>query len=123
MMIHDAITAFAEYQRQEGRAEATTTVYARELRNVFARLQAGDPGLTLNDVTPALLYRVVTEHVDKKAPATSNRAKAAVRAFCTWAHRTGQVHDNIALDIHLQRAPRTPPAFLTDAEVADWSNA
>lgn len=117
MMILDAITAFAEYQRQEGRAEATTTVYARELRGVFARLQAGDPGLILSDVTPTLLYRAVTEHVDKKAPATSNRAKAAVRAFCTWAHRTEQLRDNIALGIHLQRAPRTPPAFLTDAEV------
>jgi integrase/recombinase XerC len=52
-----------------------------------------------------------------KAPATINRARAAMKSFFNWAMRLGMVRENPASDIHLQHVPRATPTFLTDAEV------
>jgi len=120
MQLLQALDAFAAHQQAQGRSEKTVAIYAHDLRQVLTGLNTHDladitgPQLTAILSTP----RVLTDATGTpKAPATLNRGRAAVRAFFTWAQAAGCIADNPALGIHLQRAPRTPPAFLTDAEV------
>ncbi|MHB9129976.1 MAG: tyrosine-type recombinase/integrase [Armatimonadota bacterium] len=120
-MHHDqALDAFCTHQRAQGRSEKTITIYAHDLRQVFTRL--GD--MEVADITAMQLRAILSDPAlttnpsgTPKAPATLNRGRAAVRAFFTWALDAGHLTENPALGIHLQRAPHTPPAFLTDTEV------
>ena len=120
MLIEQALHAFCTHQRACGRAENTVAIYAHDLRTVFAPL--GNAPITALTVPrlqallaePAMLQR---SNGSAKAPATVNRGRAAVRAFCAWAHGAALLPDNPAVQVRLHRAPRTPPAFLTDSEV------
>jgi len=120
MRLDQALNAFCTHQRTQGRSEKTIAIYAHDLRQVFTRLADRE----MVDITAAHLSNALADPAlatsptgTPKAPATLNRGRAALRAFFTWAHDAGHIPDNPALGIHLQRAPRTPPAFLTDAEV------
>ena len=115
-----ALDAFYMHQQTLGRSAKTMTIYAHDLRMIFTRL--GD--IELNEITPAKLTSVMADPTITcspsgitKAPATLNRGRAALRAFFSWALDSRLISENPAQGIHLQRAPRTPPAFLTDAEV------
>jgi len=120
MTLDQALNAFCTHQQAQGRSEKTVAIYTHDLQHVFNRL--GDMGIA--DITAAKLTATLSDPTlttspsgTPKAPATLNRGRAAVRAFFTWALDTGHITENPALGIHLQRAPRTPPAFLTDSEV------
>ena len=120
MTLHQALDAFCTHQRAQGRSDKTIAIYAHDLHQVFIRLD----DMEVANITASRLTAVMSDPTlitsptgTPKAPATLNRGRAAVRAFCAWALDTGHLTDNPALGIHLQRAPRTPPAFLTDAEV------
>ncbi|MHB9129753.1 MAG: tyrosine-type recombinase/integrase [Armatimonadota bacterium] len=120
MTLDQALNAFCIHQRAQGRSEKTIAIYAHDLSQVFTRLD--DMGVA--SITSQRLIAVMSDPTlitsptgTPKAPATLNRGRAAVRAFFAWALDTGQLTENPALGIHLQRAPRTPPAFLTDTEV------
>jgi site-specific recombinase XerD len=120
MQLTQALDAFSAHQRAQGRSEKTVAIYAHDLRQVFTGLDDH----ALADITGPQLTAILSAPTviadptgTPKAPATLNRGRAAVRAFFTWAQAAGYIADNPALGIHLQRAPRTPPAFLTDAEV------
>lgn len=120
MTIDQALGAFCTHQRTQGRSEKTIAIYAHDLRQVFTRLDVTH----VTDITTARLTAILSDPTitispagTPKAPATLNRGRAAIRAFCAWAFDAGHLTENPALGIHLQRAPRTPPAFLTDTEV------
>jgi len=120
MTLDQALDAFCTHQRAQGRSEKTVAIYAHDLRQVFTRLDVRQ----IADITPAHLTTVLSDPTlitgpagTPKAPATLNRGRAAIRAFFAWALDAGHLTDNPALGIHLQRAPRTPPAFLSDTEV------
>ncbi len=120
MTLDQALDAFCTHQRAQGRSEKTVAIYAHDLSRVFTRLD----DLGIATITAARLTAVMSDPAlitspagTPKAPATLNRGRAAVRAFFAWALDAGHLAENPALGIHLQRAPRTPPAFLTDAEV------
>ncbi|MHB9023454.1 MAG: tyrosine-type recombinase/integrase [Armatimonadota bacterium] len=120
MALDLALDAFCTHQRAQGRSEKTITIYAHDLSQVFIRLE--DMGIA--DITATRLTGIMSDPTittsptgTLKAPATLNRGRAAIRAFFAWALDTGHVTENPALGIHLQRASRTPPAFLTDTEV------
>ena len=120
MTIDQALDAFCTHQRAQGRSEKTVAIYAHDLREVFVRLAPVDldtltaPALAFVLADPALITLPTGM---PKAPTTINRGRAATRAFFAWAHGAGLIADNPAIDIHLQRVPRTLPAFLTDTEV------
>lgn len=120
MTLDQALAAFTTHQRAQGRSEQTVTIYAHDLSQVFIRWNDTPldtltaPWLQVRLSDPALIH---LPDGTPKSPATLNRGRAAVRAFCAWAHGAGLLTDNPAADIHLQRAPRTPPAFLSDGEV------
>jgi len=120
MTLDQALDAFCTHQRAQGRSEKTVAIYAHDISQVFTGLG----GMGIMDITAARLTAVMSDPRittspagTPKAPATLNRGRAAIRAFFSWALDTGQLTENPALGIHLQRAPRTPPAFLTDSEV------
>ncbi|HEY3418520.1 MAG TPA: tyrosine-type recombinase/integrase [Armatimonadota bacterium] len=120
MTLDQALDAFCTHQRAQGRSEKTVAIYAHDLQRVLTRLD----NLGIADITTPRLTAVMSDPAlttsatgTPKAPATLNRGRAAVRTFFAWALDTGQLTENPALGIHLQRAPRTPPAFLTDTEV------
>ena len=120
MTLNQALDAFCTHQRAQGRSEKTIAIYAHDLRQVFSRLDVGHvTDITMTHLMDALSDPAIVASPagTPKAPATLNRGRAAVRAFCAWAHRAGWLPTNPAADIHLQRAPRTPPTFLADAEV------
>lgn len=120
MTLDQALDAFCTHQRAQGRSEKTVTIYAHDLRQVFTRLDVGYVAdITTTHLTPIMSDPIIITSPagTPKAPATLNRGRAAVRAFFAWAVDAGYLTDNPALGIHLQRAPRTPPAFLTDQEV------
>jgi integrase/recombinase XerC len=120
MTIRQALDAFTTHQRARGQSEKTVAIYAHDLCQVFNL----PDDLTLDTLTAPWLHTRLSDSAiillpdgTPKSPTTRNRGRAAVRAFCAWAHHTGWLPDNPAADIHLQRAPRTPPAFLSDTEV------
>jgi integrase/recombinase XerC len=120
MNLDQALDAFCTHQRVQGRSEQTIAVYAHDLRQVFNRLHVAH----VADITAPTLTAILSDPAvtmtpagNPKAPTTLNRGRAALRAFFAWAHDVGEIADNPALGIHLQRAPRTPPTFLTDMEV------
>jgi len=120
MQLDQALNAFYMYQQTQGRSAKTVAIYTHDLQQVCTRL--GD--VTLPEITSAQLTAILSDPTltttpagIPKAPATLNRGRAAVRAFFAWALDAGHLIDNPAAGIHLQPAPRTPPAFLTDAEV------
>jgi len=120
MTLDQALDAFAVHQRTQGQAEKTVAIYAHDLRRVFH----GTEVQLLDSLTATWLHDRLSDPAiillpdgTLKSPTTLNRGRAAVRAFCAWTHATGLLANNPATDIHLQRAPRTAPAFLTDNEV------
>lgn len=120
MTLAQALDAFCTHQRAQARSEKTIAIYAHDLTQVFTRLD----DMQVAEVTAPQLKSVMSDPTIitsstgiAKAPATLNRGRAAVRAFFAWALDAGHLSENPALGIHLQRAPRTPPAFLTDAEM------
>lgn len=120
MLLTQALDAFSVHQHTQGRSAKTVAIYTHDLQQVFSRL--GE--VLLPDITAAQLTAILSDPAltttpagTPKAPATLNRGRAAVRAFFTWALDAGHLTDNPAAGIHLQPAPRTPPSFLTDAEV------
>jgi integrase/recombinase XerC len=120
MTLTDTLDAFCAYQRAQGRSEKTITIYAHDLRQVFTRLD----DMEVANITAPRLKAVMSDPTlitgptgTPKAPATLNRGRAALRAFFAWALDTGHIPDNPARGIHLLRAPRAAPSFLTDAEV------
>jgi len=120
MQLTDAIDAFLQYAAAAGRAKGTCSCYARDLHRLFTDMEM-EP---LDIITPHLVHTIMTGRTattladgTPKAPATINRARAAVKAFFNWATRLALVRENPAVDIHLQHVPRTTPTFLTDAEV------
>jgi len=120
MTLDQALDAFCGHQRTQGRSPQTIAIYTHDLQQVFTRLDVAQ----VADITAAHLTRAVTDPAlmtgptgIPKAPATLNRGRAAVRAFFAWAQAAGWITDNPACGIHLQRVPRTPPAFLTETEV------
>jgi len=120
MTLDQALDAFRTHQRAQGRSEKTIAIYAHDLSQVFTRLD--DMGVA--SITGQRLITVMSDPTlitsptgTPKAPATLNRGRAAVRAFFAWALDMGHITENPSLGIHLQRAPRTPPAFLTETEV------
>ncbi|OPZ83958.1 MAG: Tyrosine recombinase XerC [bacterium ADurb.Bin429] len=119
MALAQALTAFTTHQRALGRSEKTVAIYAHDLSQVFSGANDTLDTLTAPWLQARLSDPAITHLPDgaPKSPATLNRGRAAVRAFCTWAHSAGLLPDNPAIEIHLQRAPRTPPAFLSDTEV------
>jgi integrase/recombinase XerC len=120
MTLDQALDAFCTHQRAQGRSEKTIDIYAHDLRQVFTRLDdMGVANITTPQITAVMSdpTLITSPSGTPKAPATLNRGRAAVRAFFAWALDTGHITENPALGIHLLRAPRTPPAFLTDTEV------
>lgn len=120
MKLEQALDAFCTHQRAQGRSEKTVAIYAHDLRQVFTRLEVGHVANITSEHLSAVLSDslIITNPAGiPKAPATLNRGRAAVRAFFAWALDAGLLSENPALGIHLQRAPRTLPAFLTDIEV------
>ncbi|HEY3377652.1 MAG TPA: tyrosine-type recombinase/integrase [Armatimonadota bacterium] len=120
MHLTETLDAFCIHQRAQGRSGKTIAIYAHDLSQVFTRL--GD--MPVGDITAARLTAILSDPTiitsptgTPKAPATLNRGRAAIRAFFTWALDAGHITENPALGIHLQRAPRTIPTFLTDTEV------
>lgn len=120
MKLDQALDAFRTHQRARGRSEKTVAIYTHDLSQVFTRLD----DMEVAHVTATRLTAILSDPTlitsptgTLKAPATLNRGRAAIRAFFTWALDTGHITENPALGIHLQRAPRTSPAFLTDTEV------
>lgn len=120
MTLDQALIAYCTHQRAQGRSEKTVTIYTHDLRQVFNRLDVGHVSeIVTEHLTAALSDPLIIANTagTPKAPATLNRYRAAIRAFFAWALDAGHLTENPALGIHLQRAPRTLPAFLTDTEV------
>jgi integrase/recombinase XerC len=120
MQLNQALSAFCTHQRALGRAEKTIAIYEHDLRKIFTEM--GDISLsdiTSNMLTTTLSNPCITNNANGiiKAPKTLNRGRAALRAFCNWAYDTELIQNNPARNIHMQKAPRSIPAFLTDTEV------
>jgi integrase/recombinase XerC len=120
MSLTQALDAFAAHQRAQGRSEHTIAIYTHDLQQVFTPLNdSALAGLTAAWLHTRLVDPAITHLADgsPKSPATVNRGRAAIRAFCAWAVRIGHLTSNPAANIHLQRAPRAMPTFLTDTDV------
>ena len=118
-----AVEAFGRRLAAEGRSPNTISAYLRDLRQLTSVLLERHPRLTLARVTSALIDEALTSPAvvnsaagAPRAPASLHRFKAAVRSFFAWAEETGQVAENPARSVTLQRLPPTTPTFLTEAE-------
>lgn len=113
------IPSLDEYRAHlEARGSSRHTIrgYCRDLGGVLAELREVTAPALLEALTSTRVTRC-PDGVTPKSPAAQNRCRAAVRAFFGWAESTGRLDVNPARHVRLQRVTRTPPAFLTDAEV------
>lgn len=118
-----AVDAFARRLEAQGGSPRTVSAYTRDLERVADVLAARRPGLTVGDVTPALLDDVLSSPAitagirgEPCSPAMLHRLKASVRSFFAWAEETGMIASNPARFVRLQRLNPRPPVFLTERE-------
>jgi len=121
--VERAIQAFGRRLEAHGRSPNTVSAYLRDLRTLARVLTSIHPELTIDQVTPTMLDKVLTDPtVSEKtggAPrsaASLHRFKAAVRSFFAWAEEAELVPENPARSVTMRRLPRTLPVFLTETE-------
>ncbi len=120
----EAVVFFTAHLVADGRSPLTVSAYRRDLATIGRVLAGRFPGVALDVLTPAMIDGALSdpavttmEDGAPRAPATVHRLKAALLSFFTWAEETGRVARSPARFVKLRRLPRTPPEYLTDAEV------
>jgi integrase/recombinase XerC len=122
-LVEEAIQTFGRRLEADGRSPLTVSAYMRDLRTFARVLTSIQTGCSFDQVTPAVLDRVLTDPAvtgtpngNPRSAASLHRFKAAVRSFFAWAEETGLISENPARLVTMRRLPRTPPVFLTEAE-------
>jgi len=122
-LVERAIQAFGRSLEADGRSPNTVSAYLRDLRTLARILTSIRPELSLDQVTPTMLDKVLTDpEVTQtrggapRSAASLHRFKAAVRSFFAWAEETELVPENPARSVTMRRLPRTLPVFLTETE-------
>ena len=117
------IDAFGQALLAEGRSPKTISAYRRDLLRVAGAIRSLRPGCVPASVTPTLLEQALarpevltTERDQPRSPASLHRLKAAVKAFFSWAARSGMIAEDPGRAIRLHRLARKPPRFLSPAE-------
>ena len=117
------IEAFGQALLAEGRSVRTINAYRRDLLRVAGVIGSLRPGCVPAGVTPMLLEQALaqpevltTGRGQLRSPASLHRLKAAVKAFFSWASRSGMVAEDPGRSIRLHRLAQKPPRFLTSAE-------
>ncbi len=120
----EAVVPFTAHLVADGRSPLTVSAYRRDLATIGRVLAGRFPGVAIDVLTPAMIDGALSdpavtamEDGAPRAPATVHRLKAALLSFFTWAEETGRVARSPARFVKLRRLPRTPPEYLTDAEV------
>lgn len=119
MNITQAIEAFGTYQKAMSRSPLTIEAYRNDIRKLAAHCGPIEvETLTAGMVHEWLASAGVQNHASgvKHCDATVNRAKAAVRAFGSWAADTGLIERNPAARVEAKRSVRKSPSALTDEE-------
>jgi len=118
-----AIQAFGRRLEADGRSPNTVGAYLRDLHTLARILTSIRPELSLDQVIPATLDRVLTDPAVTETPsgaprsaASLHRFKAALRSFFAWTEETGLLTENPARSVTMRRLPRTLPVFLTETE-------
>ncbi len=118
MQLQDALAAFNDQLRADGRSEHTIRQYARHLR-AFAR--TAPP--TLAEITPATVAAFMNADAARNRPdgvlkrATSvNALRSTLRTFFAYAHAAGWMSTNPARLLRRARTGTPPPRALSDAD-------
>ena len=118
-----ATQAFGQALLAEGRSPKTISAYRRDLLRVAGAIRSLRPGCATADVTSPLLEQALarpevmnTDREKPRSPASLHRLKAAVKAFFSWAARSGMVTEDPGRTIRLHRLAQKPPRFLTSTE-------
>jgi len=122
-LVEEAIQTFGRRLEAHGRSPNTVSAYLQDLRTLAKVLTSICPDLSMDQVTPGILDKVLTDPTvtetaggAPRSAASRHRFKAAVRSFFAWAEETGLVPENPARSVTMRRLPRTLPVFLTEAE-------
>ncbi len=100
--------------------EDLSTLTVRGYRSDLGRFTAWYEGHPLEKLTASDLahFRQYLSRERAMKPASVNRKLEALRRFCRWAHKSGKLRTNAALDLKLARAARgTRPKGLLATEV------
>ena len=118
-----SLDAFGQALLAEGRSPKTISAYRRDLLRVAGAICSLRQGCVPAAVTPTLLEQalahpavLMTDRDQPRSPASLHRLKAAVKAFFSWAARTGVITEDPGRSIRLHRLARKPPRFLTPTE-------
>ncbi|MGH9435979.1 MAG: tyrosine-type recombinase/integrase [Terriglobia bacterium] len=110
------VAAFLKALAREDLAPVTVRGYRSDLSQ-FAAWYDGHP---LEKLTASGLahFRHYLSRERAMKPASVNRKLEALRRFCRWAHTSGKLRTNVAVELKLARAPRgTRPKGLLASEV------
>jgi site-specific recombinase XerD len=118
MQLQEALAAFDDQLRADGRSDHTIRQYARHLR-AFAR--TAPP--TLAEITPAVVAAFMNADAARNRPdgkpkrATSvNALRSTLRTFFAYAHAAGWMPTNPARLLRRARTGTPPPRALSDAD-------
>lgn len=120
--LNQAIKQFCVRLTADNRAAGTISAYRRDLLMVAGVISDLTPDSDSLGVTPTLLDSAFSSPaitITSRGPrsvASLHRMKGAVRSFFSWAFESGITPDNPARMLRMQRLPRKPPSFLTQAE-------
>jgi len=119
MNLTQAIEAFGTYQKAMNRSPLTIQAYRSDL----VKLAAHCGLIEVETLTAGMVHEwLASSGVQndargvKHSDATINRAKAAARAFGSWAADTGLIERNPAVRVEARRSARKSPSALTDQE-------
>ncbi len=120
MTLHEAVEAFLQDLKVEGRSPHTVAAYRRDLAAFIGF--AGDTALT--DVTPALLTDfMATDGVQAspwgvpRAKATINRYRVSLKALFAWGAARWLVPRNPTVILKCRRHRSLPPDVLSEQEI------
>ncbi len=107
LALPELLRAFESDLRQSDAADRTVASYLSDLRLFAAWLEGVIPGAAEDlDAFTLQRYRSHLDHTEKRATSTTNRKLQAIRRFCAWAYKTGEMLSNPALDVKLKPQPR-----------------